>query len=97
VGDAALARDSLSSQGLAASASDSFYAVAAASDKSALQSRHNANLQAHLGQLSDVLKRCRFRSAPVWRDYENFVAKYALNQSVSAFPVLRGGKLITGR
>jgi FAD binding domain len=97
VGDAALARDSLSSQGLAASASDSLYAVAAAGDKSALHSRHSANLRAHLHQLGDVLDRCRFRGAPVWRDYESFVAKSAFHQPVSAVPLLRGGKLITGQ
>jgi len=93
-GDAALARDSLSSQGLAASASDAFYAVAAASDRRALQSRFSANLRAHLGQLSDVLKRCRFRHTSVWCDYESFVVRNALDRPASAHPVLRGGKLI---
>ena len=96
VGDAALARDSLSSQGLAASISDALYAVAAieSGDMKSLRARHATNLSAHLTYLNEVLTRCRFRETPLWHAYETFVAENAWRQTDWTHPVLRDGRLV---
>jgi flavin-dependent dehydrogenase len=96
VGDAALARDSLSSQGLAASISDALYAVAAieSGDMKSLRARHATNLGAHLTYLNELLTRCRFRETPLWHAYETFIAENAWRQTDSAHPVLRDGRLV---
>ncbi len=96
VGDAALARDSLSSQGLAASLSDALYAVAAitSGNSDAIEDRHAANLLAHLTHLHESLTRCRFVQSPLWGTYRTFVADKLQNQPGGEQPVLRDGRLL---
>jgi 2-polyprenyl-6-methoxyphenol hydroxylase-like FAD-dependent oxidoreductase len=96
VGDAALSRDSLSSQGLAASISDALYAIAAAAsgDVKSLRERHTTNLASHLTYLTELVRRCRFRASPLWHAYETFVAGSAWHQTAASYPALRDGRLV---
>jgi len=98
VGEAALARDPLSSQGLAASISDAFYGVAAlaAADPRAIQDRHAANLASHLVYLRESISRCRFHMCPAWSGYEQFIAANSGRLRGSRPPVLRDGRLSAG-
>ena len=96
IGDAAIARDPLSSQGLAASLSDAHYAVAALLfDKAdTLRDRQSENLGAHLQHLREVLRHCRHRDAPHWAAYERFVAaSIAERATARPAPALRRGRL----
>jgi TIR domain-containing protein len=74
-GDAAIARDALSSQGLAASLSDSLSAVAAiASERfDCLHLRQAENLTAHLRLLKEQIARSRYREKPLWQAYDRFI------------------------
>jgi 2-polyprenyl-6-methoxyphenol hydroxylase-like FAD-dependent oxidoreductase len=95
VGDAAIARDPLSSQGLAASLSDALYAVAAtlSDDGDSLRERHAENLCAHLTLLKEVLMQCRYRENLHWATYEKFVAANIDRRADRAAPALRHGRL----
>lgn len=79
IGDAALARDALSSQGLAGSLSDAFHAVEAilSGEPQRLAERHAANRSSHLTLLRELIGRCRMRDAPLWREYARHVAANA--------------------
>jgi hypothetical protein len=75
IGDAALARDALSSQGLAAGAAEALQACAARSvqDCDLIASRQREQRNAHLSALLSVLESGRFSREPAWRDYSDFV------------------------
>jgi 2-polyprenyl-6-methoxyphenol hydroxylase-like FAD-dependent oxidoreductase len=76
IGDAAIARDPLSSQGLATSLSDALYAVAGimTGDTDSLRERQAENLRAHLMHLNVALMQCRYLDNPHWTAYERFIA-----------------------
>jgi hypothetical protein len=94
-GDASLARDSLSSQGLAGSLSDALYAVAAVigGDLEALRRRQEGNLAAHLAHMRELLSRCRFRNHPIWSDYEMFFRANSGIPNHVVQPALQYGRL----
>jgi len=75
IGDAALARDALSSQGLAAGTSEALLAAAMASedDRAAILARQREQRQAHLGSLLMLFETGRFAQAPAWREYGDFL------------------------
>jgi len=75
VGDASLARDVLSSQGLGCSLSDAFYAVAeiVQGRQGLLAQRHRENRAMHLKMLQETLARSRFGDRPLWRDYAGYL------------------------
>jgi 2-polyprenyl-6-methoxyphenol hydroxylase-like FAD-dependent oxidoreductase len=75
VGDAALARDALSSQGLASGLRDARYAAAVrtADDREAMRQRSRLSRRAHCDSLAAMIATCRWRSEPGWRDYAAFV------------------------
>ena len=95
IGDAALARDPLCSQGLAASLSDAFYATAAiqSGDTASLRERHAENLSAHLTHLRTALTTCRFRDQPHWTAYEKFIAAHGGGWTRRPAAALRHGRL----
>jgi hypothetical protein len=95
-GDAAVARDSLSSQGLAMSISDALYAVAALGEREQLERRHEAGLAAHLIALDELLAQCRFGDEPVFRAYRSFLQKHKQIRSTAAQPTLRQGRIMSG-
>jgi hypothetical protein len=75
IGDAALARDALSSQGLATGASEALQACAMGGevDHALIVARQHEQRQSHLRSLSAVLESGRFSDAPTWREYIDFV------------------------
>jgi len=85
IGDAALSRDILSSQGLAIGISDALYAAAARSngDGALWAHRHAAARAAHLKSLQQVFTACRYRDRPEWRAYAEFVTTH---QNAMTFP-----------
>lgn len=85
VGDAAIARDALSSQGLAGAMSDAHHAVVATQtgEDAVLHRRHAANLRSHLDYLRELLARCRFRERPLWQAYLQFLATNSLERTVT--------------
>jgi 2-polyprenyl-6-methoxyphenol hydroxylase-like FAD-dependent oxidoreductase len=79
IGDAALARDALASQGLAASISDALYAIAATRDKfgaDLLRARQVEQRTAHIRHLVDAIRRCSFRSSPTWSEYLEWLLQH---------------------
>jgi hypothetical protein len=94
VGDASIARDSLSSQGLAASMSDALYAVAAimSGNMDCLRDRQEANLAAHLTYLNELVMQCRHRDGSLWTAYAKFIAAN-IKSAQRAAPALRHGRL----
>jgi flavin-dependent dehydrogenase len=76
IGDAALARDALSSQGIATGASEALQACAMGGedDYALIVARQREQRQAHLRALLAVLESGRFSNAPIWREYIDFVA-----------------------
>jgi hypothetical protein len=73
VGDAALARDSLSSQGIANGISD---ALRAAQGEAASRRRQMEERQAHLTSLIGMIERCWCASSSVWVEYRGFLARH---------------------
>jgi hypothetical protein len=70
VGDAALARDSLSSQGMANGLSDALQAL---KDEAGLRRRQREERQAHLTSLMKTIERCWSSSASSWVAYLAFL------------------------
>jgi flavin-dependent dehydrogenase len=95
VGDASIARDPLSSQGLAASLSDALYAVAAimTGDPDSLRERQAENLRAHLMYLQAVLTQCRYLDSAHWTAYERFIAANITGRVDRPASALRHGRL----
>jgi hypothetical protein len=80
VGDAALARDSLSSQGLANGVANALRVlddppetVSGESQAGAGPSREARERDAHLSSLVTMLRRCRYGSHPTWAGYTRFL------------------------
>jgi flavin-dependent dehydrogenase len=95
VGDASIARDPLSSQGLATSLSDALYAVAGimTGDTDSLRERQAENLRAHLMHLKVVLMQCRYLDKPHWTAYERFIAANIAGRVDRPASALRHGRL----
>ena len=95
IGDAALARDVLSSNGLAAGISEALYAAACGSprEESYLALRKVEQRLAHLRSLQLLIARCRYRQHDTWRDYADFLAKNADPHRSTSTVALRAGRL----
>ena len=85
IGDALLARDILSSQGLAAGLSSALYALAcrSARDRAEVALRARAERFQHLKALKGLIDSCRYRDSAPWAHYRQFVAE----ESSSAFAI----------
>jgi hypothetical protein len=96
IGDASLARDALSSQGLAAGISEGLYVAAAESpqDEALLSLRKREQRLAHLRAMTDVIARCRFRHNEAWRDYGRFFAAHANGEQVTPRVALRASRVL---
>ena len=79
IGDAALARDTLSSQGLATGISEALHAAASEStaDQHLLNLRKIEQRSSHLRSVASLIGRCRFREERAWQDYEEFLQHHA--------------------
>jgi hypothetical protein len=73
VGDAALARDSLSSQGITNGLSDALHA---SEDETGLWRRHNEERQAHLASLIRQIEWCWCASSSNWMGYQAFLKRH---------------------
>lgn len=71
IGDAAFARDTLSSQGLASALADAAYGAAVRTDFDARQlaARQAAGLAQHLDTIAELVGACRYLQQGCWRDY----------------------------
>jgi hypothetical protein len=78
IGDAALARDALSSQGLANGLSDACHAAAAGSgdDLPAVRRRITDGRKAHARALAAMIGACYWREQALWRSYAAFFASF---------------------
>jgi flavin-dependent dehydrogenase len=95
IGDAALARDTLSSQGLAAGISEAFYAAAIKrdGDESLFSLRQVEQRLAHLRSLAELIGRCRFHDNETWQEYAEFVSEHAHYQQPESNVALRAGRI----
>jgi hypothetical protein len=69
IGDAALARDALASQGLSLALSDACLAADPAVTTAALAARRADAVQRHLQHLRGTVASCRFGASPAWARY----------------------------
>jgi flavin-dependent dehydrogenase len=92
IGDAALARDALSSQGLATGLSEALYAAAArhSKDVALLLHRQEEQRGAHLRALASSLAECRFRREPAWHGYAEWLATQTVAQTMTRVGLERG-------
>lgn len=95
IGDAALARDTLSSQGLAAGISEAFYAAAIRSDgdESLFYVRQVEQRLVHIRSLASLVVRCRFRENEPRQEYSGFLAEHANYQPSESSAALRAGQI----
>jgi len=79
IGDAALARDALSSQGIAAGASEALFASAirTKADAALFSARQAEQRASHLAWLIRALSQSRFADAPVWKEYQSFLSDHS--------------------
>ncbi len=73
LGDAALGRDALASQGTAIGLSDARLAAGPTGTSAALRRRHRDGLDRHLRHLAGTLDACHHRRAPAWTAYRHWV------------------------
>jgi hypothetical protein len=94
IGDAALARDILSSQGLATGISDALYAVASQTQAEAKLCVHRQVTEraAHLRSLAQLFASCRYRDRADWMQYVDFVTSHQ-----SASTAVESAALVSGR
>jgi flavin-dependent dehydrogenase len=95
IGDAALARDPLSSQGLATGASEAMLGAAVRHDRdrALLAARQREQRQAHFVSLLEAIAHCRYADAQSWRAYRAFVAQHIDAPRRSPTAALRGGRI----
>ena len=79
IGDAAIARDSLSGQGIALGITDALCAASSlreSNDFGLWSKRQAEQKNAHITSLRAALLSSRFTSEPTWRDYSEFLGRY---------------------
>jgi 2-polyprenyl-6-methoxyphenol hydroxylase-like FAD-dependent oxidoreductase len=93
-GDAALARDALSSQGLATGFVDAWYAAAAdAATAPLVCARQRHERARHLATLERIVSSSRWGAWPAWRTYGEWIAR-AVTHAPPAAIALRGGSIV---
>lgn len=99
VGDAGLARDALSSQGLACTISEARYAVAVESrgDAALYEARAQEQRGSHLRSLHSMLSESHHVTETRWQSYRTFIARAIEAPPGNGDPVvaLRGRRLVT--
>ena len=97
VGEAALAKDTLSSQGLASGISEALYAAAMRNEEeqTLFSLRQIEQRQSHLNSLAHLIARCRFRQEEAWQQYAGFIAAQ-LNKDPQVEAVLVEGRIRPG-
>jgi hypothetical protein len=77
IGDAALTRDALASQGTALALSDACLAADPRTTAAALSTRRAEARDRHVRNLTDVLAACRHADEPAWAAYRRWLAELA--------------------
>lgn len=97
IGDAGLARDPLSSQGLAGGFKDARYAAVTRTEeeREALAERTRRARVAHAEALARMIGTCRWQRRPVWSEYGRFLESVSSRGSQS--PTTSEGEDIDGR
>jgi flavin-dependent dehydrogenase len=95
LGDSALARDPLSSQGIACGLSEALYMASLdhLDDRNLFIRRQNEQRQAHLHTLRQLLSTCRYHQSPTWKAYLDFINRNILRDSDNRRIALKNGKL----
>jgi flavin-dependent dehydrogenase len=95
IGDAALARDALSSQGIAAGVSEALLAAAVANedDVELIWERQREQRQAHMTSLLQLIDRSRYSHLPVWQDYRAFLARHVEATALDTAVAFKGGRI----
>lgn len=95
IGDAMLARDTLSSQGLACGISEGLYVAGIRDDEGEelLSRRQLEQRLSHLGSLARLMARCRFGEHDDWKEYQKFIAGHLVRHEPMLRVGLRAGKL----
>jgi hypothetical protein len=95
LGDAALARDVLSSQGLSCGMSEALYAAAVRTpaDERMFNIRQARERLRHLHTLSDLIGRCRYRRVSTWNEYAAFVNLHSSDYGSNPRIALRNNRL----
>jgi flavin-dependent dehydrogenase len=95
VGDAALARDVLSSQGIAAGLSSACYAVACESenDTTLLLQHQRAERATHLKSMSQLIATCRYVDSAEWQQYRHFIETHQHEEPSPESVCLSHGRL----
>ena len=96
IGDAALARDPLSSQGIAAAAAEAMLVAAleSAADVELFARRQREQRGAHLRALAAMIGGSTFASEPWWREYSEFLTAHAEPPIAGPAVGLRAGKIV---
>jgi hypothetical protein len=96
IGEAALARDPLSSHGIAAACSEAFLAAAVTSDADVelFALRQAEQRSTHLAALRRTIDNCIFAHEPAWREYADFVTRHAETAAATAPVALRDGRIV---
>ena len=76
IGDAALTRDALASQGTSIALSDACLAADPRVDDAALAARRADARQRHLHHLAEALRTCRHADEPAWASYRRWLAEH---------------------
>jgi 2-polyprenyl-6-methoxyphenol hydroxylase-like FAD-dependent oxidoreductase len=95
VGDAALARDSLASQGLSSGISDAVSFVRRERRCQKWAERHEEQRHRHLSALHSALSRSRFARSPELDEYARFLSRYAQRNVGSAPAGVRAPAVLT--
>jgi flavin-dependent dehydrogenase len=95
IGDAALARDALSSQGIATGTAEAMLACASAgeNDLALIVARQHEQRQAHLRSLLGILDAGRFSERPAWDHYIRFVRGKLQPEPIGSTAAVRGGRI----
>lgn len=95
IGDAALARDTLSSQGLATGLSEALYtgAIRNRNDQDLFALRQCEQRGSHLRSLAKMITTCRFRESDTWREYSEFVEKHLNERYPASAVALQRGQI----
>jgi 2-polyprenyl-6-methoxyphenol hydroxylase-like FAD-dependent oxidoreductase len=95
IGDAALARDALSSQGIATGASEALLAWASSSeqDLNLIRTRSRQQRGAHLRALLNIIDDCKYAARPAWQEYRAFVAAQPQGSAADVTSALRDGRI----
>jgi 2-polyprenyl-6-methoxyphenol hydroxylase-like FAD-dependent oxidoreductase len=96
IGDAALARDPLSSHGIAGGCSEGLMIAALRTehDVALFERRQRQEWASHMRSLRDMSATCLFASTPAWRDYAEFVRVNGEEVPAASAVALRGGAIV---